>query len=140
MGGSARRGDGAADLVILDAFSSDAVPVHLITAEALADADRVLGADGLLAVNISSRYYALGPAVAAGVESLGLTVLERLHDPTADENTQGITTSDWLVATRDPADVAWFEGRGWSVVEPASEPLTDDRSDLLRLLRPDMLW
>jgi hypothetical protein len=94
----------------------------------------------VLAVNISSRYYALGPAVAAGVEPLGLTVLERLHDPTAEENTQGITTSDWLVATRDPADVAWFEGRGWSVVEPASEPLTDDRSDLLRLLRPDMLW
>lgn len=135
-----READGAADLVILDAFSSDAVPIHLITAEALADADRVLADDGLLAVNISSRYYALGPAVAAGVAPLGLTVLERLHDPTAAENAQGITTSDWLVAVRDPADIAWFESRGWSVVEPASEPLTDDRSDLLRLLRPDMLW
>jgi hypothetical protein len=132
--------DGAADIVILDAFSSDAVPVHLMTAEALADAHRVTGSTGLLAVNISSRYYALGPAVAAGVEPLGLTVLRRLHDPADAEAERGITTSDWLVATADPADVAWFEGRGWTVVAPADEPLTDDRSDLLRLLRPDMLW
>jgi len=135
-----RQADGSADLVILDAFSSDALPIHLITAEALADAERVVDAGGLLAVNISSRYYALGPAVAAGLEPFGLTVLERLHDPTEAESARGITTSDWLVATDDPADVAWFGARGWAAVPPAAEPLTDDRSDLLRLLRPDMLW
>lgn len=132
--------DASADVVILDAFSSDAVPIHLITAEALADAVRVLEPAGLLAVNISSRYYALGPAVAAGVEPLGMTVLERLHDPSDEEAARGITTSDWLVATGDAHDVVWFEDRGWHVVPPAAEPLTDDRSDTLRLLRPDMLW
>jgi hypothetical protein len=135
-----QEADGAADLVILDAFSSDALPIHLITAEALADAERVLDPEGLLAVNISSRYYALGPAIAAGLEPLGLTVMERLHDPTTEEGARGITTSDWLVATDDPADMAWFEARGWSVAAPAAAPLTDDRSDLLRLLRPDMLF
>jgi hypothetical protein len=135
-----RAPDGSADLVVLDAFSSDSVPIHLLTREALVDARRVLATDGLLAVNISSRSYALGPAVSAGLASTGATVLERLHDPGPEATSQGITTSDWLVAVDDPADVAWFEGRGWHVVPPADQPLTDDRSDVLRLLRPGALW
>jgi hypothetical protein len=135
-----RAPTGSADLVVLDAFASDAVPVHLITAEALADAVRVLDDDGLLAVNVSSRYYTLAPAVAAGVAPLGMTALERLHDPTDAEAERGITTSNWVVATADPEDVAWFTERGWSVVEPAARPLTDDRSDVIRLLRLDSLW
>ena len=47
----------------MDAFSSDAVPAHLLTREALADADRALREDGILAVHVSNRYYGLGPPV-----------------------------------------------------------------------------
>ena len=53
--------DDSLGLVIMDAFSSDAVPAHLITIEALADADRALREDGILAVHVSNRYYDLGP-------------------------------------------------------------------------------
>jgi hypothetical protein len=127
-------------LVILDAFTSDVIPVHLLTREALASAWRAVAPGGLIAVNISSRTYALGPTVAAGLAPDGVTVLERLHDPTPDQKLAGITTSDWLVGTTDPTTVAWFKDRGWQPVAPAAEPLTDDRSDLLRLLRPGALW
>ncbi len=128
------------ELVVLDAFSSDAMPIHLMTTEALAAATRTLTHDGLLAVNISSRSYALGPTIAAGVAPLGLTALERLDQPTTEEAARGITTSDWVVAVLRPDDVAWFTDHGWTVLTPAATPFTDDRSDIIRLLRPDILW
>ena len=50
---------------ILDAFSSDSPPVHLLTAEAVADEVRTVKPDGLIAFHVSNRYYDLAPAVAA---------------------------------------------------------------------------
>jgi hypothetical protein len=130
----------SAELVVLDAFASDAVPVHLLTVEALTDAGRVLTPDGLLAINVSSRYYDLGPAGAAGVAPLGMVTLRRLHEPSEAEADRGITTSDWLVATDDATDVDWFEAAGWRVVPADQPPLTDDHADILRLLRTDALF
>jgi hypothetical protein len=132
--------DGAWDLVVLDAFSSDVLPVHLITAEALAEDVRVLAPGGLLAVNVSSRHYDLAPPIATALGSAGRTTLRRVHEPTAQERARGVTTSEWVVATDAPDDVAWFEARGWSRVLLAAEPLTDDRSDVLRFVRLDALW
>ncbi len=54
--------DGRFDLLVLDAFSSDSVPVHLLTAEAIADEIRITAPDGLIAFHISNRYYDLAPA------------------------------------------------------------------------------
>ncbi len=67
----ADEADDSLGLVIMDAFSSDAVPAHLLTAEALADADRALREDGILAVHVSNRYYDLGPPVAAALRGPG---------------------------------------------------------------------
>ena len=97
----ADEADDSLGLVIMDAFSSDAVPAHLLTAEALADADRALREDGILAVHVSNRYYDLGPPVAAALEDLGLTVLELQYVPTPEEVAGGAGLAHFVVGTRD---------------------------------------
>src|SRR5439155_4465060 len=59
------------DLIVLDAFSSDAVPVHLLTREAVALYRSRLSARGLLVFNVSNRYVRLAPILAAVARDLG---------------------------------------------------------------------
>lgn len=125
--------DGRYDLLILDAFSSDSVPVHLLTAEAIADEVRLIKAHGLLAFHISNRYYDLAPPIAAAVTSEGLTMLEKLHSPGAIRE-PGELPSRWLVASRDREALEKLRAVGWSAVRPADRPFSDDYSDLLRYL------
>jgi len=127
--------DGSFDLVVLDAFSSDAIPTHLLTVEALADDRRVLRPDGVLAVHISNRYYDLAPALRAAGERLGLTVLERRYGPTPSESAAGAAPSIWVVATSDPATADRYRADGWQATTGAGVvPLTDDHPDVLRFL------
>jgi SAM-dependent methyltransferase len=139
--GDARRtlahvADATHDLLVLDAFSSDAIPAHLLTREALAGDLRVVRPGGLLLVHVSNRYYDLAPAVAAGASPLGATVLERVYDPPAESEVEsGASPSVWVAATSDPALVARLRGVGWTAVTTDSAPLTDDHPDLLRFLR-----
>jgi hypothetical protein len=63
--------DGAYDLLVLDAFSSDAVPVHLLTVESMATAMRTGRAGGVIAVHISNRFLDLEPIVAAAAKANG---------------------------------------------------------------------
>lgn len=135
----AREPAASHDLVMMDAFSSDSIPVHLITVEALAESLRTLRPHGLLAVHVSNRYYDIGPAVAAGARRLGLDVVELQYQPTVEEAKAGAGLAHWLVAARDPADLAGLRERGWIDARVADRPLTDDFADLLRHLRPGVL-
>lgn len=130
---------GSYDLLVLDAFSSDAVPAHLLTAEAIADDARVLRPDGMLAFHVSNRYYDLAPAVASAARQAGLTVLQRIYTPTEADARLGATISHWLIATREPDDVPGLLAAGWEPIREGVAPLTDDHPDLLRLLRAG-LW
>ena len=122
------------DLLVLDAFSSDSIPVHLLTTEALATEWRTVRPGGLMGFHISNRYYDLTPAIAAGAQTLGLTVLERTHIPDSSGQAQGATPSRWLAATDDPATIARLEAIGWAPTVAADHPFTDDYSDLLTYL------
>jgi spermidine synthase len=126
---------GAFDLQILDVFSSDAVPAHLLTVEALAEDLRVLRPDGLLAIHVSNRYYDLAPAVGAAGERQGLTVVERRYHPTPAEAAAGASPSTWVVATASPAAAQDFLDIGWTATRHEGvEPVTDDHPDVLRFL------
>jgi hypothetical protein len=125
---------GGFDLLVLDAFSSDAIPVHLLTVEAIADELRTIRPNGLLAFHVSNRYYDLGPAIAAGAQASGLTVLERFHTPSESARAEGATPSHWLAASADALTIASLTARGWSEVVPADRPFTDDYADLIRFL------
>lgn len=130
-----REPAGGFDLLILDAFSSDAIPVHLLTVEAIADELRTIRPGGLLAFHVSNRYYDLGPAIAAGAQSEGLTVLERFDTPGDAARAQGATPSHWLAASADPGIIASLIARRWGPVTQADRPFTDDYADLIRYLR-----
>ena len=77
----------SADVLVIDAFSSDSVPMHLLTREAFAGYRRHLRPDGLLMVHISNRYLDLTPVIGAATE-WGWTARTRLYLPTAAEKTR----------------------------------------------------
>lgn len=122
------------DLLVLDAFSSDAVPPHLLTREAIETYLRALRPGGVLAFNISNRNYNLTKALGATARSLGLGVAERgyVSDPAAYQQ-QAAIDSAWVVVGI-PADVARFVAGGWTPALDSGPVLTDDYPDLTRVL------
>ena len=131
---------GTYDLLVLDAFSSDAVPAHLLTQEAMAVYLRALKPGGMLAFHLSNRYYDLGPPVATTLGSLGWSTLEKSHEPDGDEEVI-VQASYWVVAAAGSDAAAAgplepFPDDGWVPVASGGPILTDDFSDLFRVLRP----
>jgi hypothetical protein len=127
--------DASYDLLVLDAFSSDAIPTHLLTLEALTDDRRVIRPGGLIVTHVSNRYYDLAPAIGAAGLRLGMTVLQRRYAPTEAEALAGASPSAWVAMTTDAATVAALRTRGWTDVDAtAVDPVTDDRPDVLRFL------
>jgi SAM-dependent methyltransferase len=121
------------DLIVLDAFTSDAVPAHLLTAEAIATYVDKLRPGGVACFQLSNRYYDLAPSVASTASSVRLDAVERVGEPTEQEKSElGAQGSFWLVVGH-PTDVARFARAGWTRPPPGIV-LTDDYSDLTRLL------
>lgn len=127
------------DLLALDAFSSDAVPMHLMTAEAFAAYGRVLAPEGLLLVHISNRFLALGPVVAGAAKVGGWQGLRLIHIPTPAERDDEGTVSDWIALSRSPRVLATLKARSreWRplVAEPGFNGWTDDHASLVPVLR-----
>jgi hypothetical protein len=115
-------------LIILDAFSSDAVPTHLLTLEAFSAYLEKLAPDGIIVVNISNRFIDLLPILAAAGARLGLTVASRF-DTTTDRLAR---SSKWVAMARSPERLApLIAEHGWSRASSGgAEAWTDDRSDL----------
>jgi hypothetical protein len=129
--------DGSFGMLVLDAFSSDAVPAHLLTREALALYMRKLAPGGLLAFHLSNRFVDLEPVVASGAAALGLATLAR-YDRASDQDLRdGKSSSLWLVAARGAVDLAPLAGDNrWhpARITPTGS-WTDDASDVWRALR-----
>jgi hypothetical protein len=125
------------DLLALDAFSSDAVPIHMLTREAFADYARALQPHGLLLVHISNRFMDLTPVVAAAAEAGKWHVIELLDRPPSGD---GGALSHWVALSRDPDALHKLEGigTGWVRVKhhPGFRGWTDDYASILPLLHP----
>jgi hypothetical protein len=126
------------DLILVDAFSSDAIPVHLLTREALRLYLDALEPDGILALHISNRYLRLEPVVAHLAEDAGLRGMV-IDDPFAGEVEGGIESTLAIVA-RSPeafgrlaADVHWTASP--LEVEPRVAVWTDDFHSLLSVFK-----
>lgn len=121
------------DLLVLDAFSSDAVPVHLMTREAFATYRRVLAPSGLLMVHISNRYLALAPVVGATARKDHWYAARLLHSPTPEE--EQAVVSDWVALSPDADTLARLMGgdAGWTPLsgEPGRHAWTDDYASIL---------
>jgi hypothetical protein len=129
----------AFDVLVVDAFSSDAVPVHLLTREALRLYLEKLDAGGVLAFNITNSYLNLAPLIADLGHDAELVVLVQ-HDLLADAAaiSLGKATSRWAVMARS-ADALGPLARDarWRPVPARSTAMawTDDFSDPLSLVR-----
>lgn len=122
---------GAYDLVVLDAFSSDSIPVHLLPREAIRGfADRV-NADGALVVHVSNQVFDLEPVLAAAEEDLGWSGVIGQGGSGV-----GATQSRWVVLTRDEAASASLRHReGWRALDRSRIiRWTDDYSSILAVL------
>lgn len=126
--------DGAYDLVVLDAFSSDAIPVHLLTREALALYRRTLAPGGWLAVHISNRYLNLEPLVASLARETGWVC--RSSDDATENDYPGKEASHWLVLARTEKDLGRLAKQSvWAPAEGAERvtPWTDQRASVLEV-------
>jgi hypothetical protein len=121
-------------LLIVDAFSSDAIPVHLLTREALRTYRDRLQPDGLLAFNISNRYLNLRSVLANLARDAGLRCFVRDDlSPSAEERAAGKSPSVWAVLTASSSDAANLRRAGWDELrgDPRQPVWTDDFSNLL---------
>jgi hypothetical protein len=127
------------DLLILDAYSSDAIPLHLITREALVLYSERLAPDGLLAFHISNRYLDLEPVLARLAQDAGLETLTRFDRAvTPEEAAMGKWQSNWLLMTR-PDDIppTLANSPHWRTaqVRPDTPLWSDDFASLLSALK-----
>ena len=122
-------------LLVLDAFSSDAIPVHLLTKEAVAMYLRKLTPNGLLAFHISNRYLDLEPVLDAIAHELKVIPYIQEDGPGDEEKLQGKTQSRWMLFARRKEDLGALIGRVtyWDVSTPETLPKvwTDDFSNVL---------
>ncbi|WP_326524317.1 fused MFS/spermidine synthase [Sphingomonas sp.] len=134
----AEEAAGSFDILALDAFSSDAVPMHLMTREAFETYGRVLPRNGLLLVHVSNRFLDLEPVVAAsGATGKWLGAMMSYH-PHESEGEQA-ASSDWIALTRDPSTFARLisDGGDWRPLSPRPgfTAWSDDYATILPVLR-----
>jgi spermidine synthase len=135
-----RQTQGARDLLVVDAFSSDSVPMHLLTREAFGVYGRYLTRDGLLMIHISNRYLTLEPVVAAARQS-GWHTRIRFDRPVQNERNKAMTASSWVALSRNPATLAALEKASppasWEALA-AGQPVmawTDDHASILPIIK-----
>jgi SAM-dependent methyltransferase len=133
----ARAAPESLDLLALDAFSSDSVPIHLLTREAFADYARALQPKGLLLVHISNRFLDLTPVVSAAAQAGGWHAIELLDRPSSLDEASSL--SQWVALSRDPIAIERLEGigTGWRPLPRYRQyrGWSDDYASILPLLR-----
>jgi len=127
------------DVLAVDAFSSDAIPVHLITREALQTYLRHMKPDGIVAFHVSNRFLDLIPVVARLAKELDVHAALISDDPADDEDNVLKSRSDWVLVSRDAGAL-----KAPAIVEAGAEPAkdhpgwrtwTDDYSNLVQILK-----
>ena len=129
-------------LMLIDAFSSDSIPAHLLTKQALELYFNRLSDDGLLALHISNRYLKLEPVVDQIVRSLGYAALKR-SDHTDDSiyrdkvEVSGKLASSWVIVAKKPESFGGLlEDGNWKPLEknPSVGLWTDDYTPITKAL------
>ena len=135
-------------MIVVDAFSSDSIPVHLLTKQAVQMYFEHLEDDGVLVLHISNRYLDLKPVAARIAQELGLAAV---HQWDTDGGIPGKQSSEWVLVAKKRADFGSLleltteveeDGKTvtrtrWDELKPgADDPLwTDDFTNLLQIFR-----
>ena len=128
-----RESDQQFDVLVLDAFSGDAIPVHLLTSEAMLIYTRHLRPEGVLAIHISNTYFDLEPVVRALGNEFGLSARMQSCDRGADGGVA--LDSVWMLLCRQPEVLTSVLGPETRTAVSRTVLWTDDRNNLLHVLR-----
>jgi len=124
------------DILVIDAFSSDSIPTHLVTREALAVYLKHMAPDGIIAFHVTNRYLDLPPVVKMIADAHGIPAVLVSHDP--DEKDERYSRTDWVLVTRDKGFLQSdpIKRAEAEITVPAGLSLwTDDFNNLLRILK-----
>jgi SAM-dependent methyltransferase len=124
----------AFDVIAVDAFSGDSIPVHLLTIEAIREYFRHLAPDGVLTIHVSNKFLKLGGVVSRAAKELGKSAILIINE---DDNLEATYAADWIVLVNNPEVLKhkrWDVGNRFPVPEP-SDLWTDDYSNLVRILK-----
>ncbi len=143
-----REPEGRLDLLAVDAFSSDAIPIHLLTREALQVYRRALKPDGLLLLHISNRYLDLEPVLAAAAKSDGWHAAAFDYSPERGEEERNLSRSIWVAMTMDKDSLMTLriasadDAHLWRPLQarPGFPGWTDDYASILPLLEGWDAW
>ncbi|MGH9379446.1 MAG: fused MFS/spermidine synthase [Thermoanaerobaculia bacterium] len=117
-------------LLVIDAFTSDAIPVHLLTLEALERYLEAIERNGTIVLNISNRHLDLAPVLRAAAEELGLAALHR----NGRGDGEGAVPSHWVAMARHRQSLQGLRIAGWSELPNRRELWTDQRSSIWSVL------
>jgi spermidine synthase len=129
--------DASYDAIVLDAFSSDSIPVHLLTTDAVELYLDKVRDGGIVVFHVSNQYLELEPVAAGIAKHHGLTGVVRRHRVTPRERAAGLTDSHWIAVARERSSLGSLpEARGW-VPLPSGDGLpvwTDESSNVLDVI------
>lgn len=131
---------GAYDIVFVDAFSSDSVPTHLLTQEAIGGYLRVLKPDGVVVLHLSNRNLEITTPAVASVRALGAPALHQIYIENPKRAPMWEASTEALVVGRSEAALADFRSdpRWRSPPVSKARPWTDDYVDLFGALWRDL--
>jgi spermidine synthase len=124
------------DVLAVDAFSGDSVPVHLLTREAMQLYAKHMNKNGIIAVHVSNRYLDLEPVVRAGADAIGQMALEVSDE--REESDEVCYGSTWILVMRGETKAARESAltAGTEIKVPENfRPWTDSFSNLIGVLR-----
>ena len=134
---------GRFDVLAVDAFSSDAIPLHLLTREAFETYRRTLSPEGVLLVHVSNRFLDLEPVVAAIAKSVGMSARQFVYQPDPQGQADGYNASIWIALTSSEAAMVRFteatgQGGDWVPIEADADvpAWTDGFASILPVLKP----
>lgn len=136
------------DILAVDAFSSDAVPMHLLTHEALRVYGRAVQPNGIVLFHISNRFLDLRPVIAELAQSSGWTAAMLEYVPTDEEAAQNATISVWIALSRNPDTLSRLmqlsgdDATVWRSLDPRPgfAGWTDDHASILPIINFDAFW
>lgn len=125
--------DGQFDVLLVDAFSSDAIPTHLLTKEAMAIYRQKVKPDGLILIHISNKHMTLGSAVAGIAKANGMVFRANDSDEGYDEDNHMFGSNVVAVARNEAALGRLAKTKGWDPIEPDPDKWvwTDDYSNVI---------
>ncbi|MDK2760707.1 MAG: fused MFS/spermidine synthase [Sphingopyxis sp.] len=98
------------DVLVIDAFSSDAIPLHLLTKEAIGIYSRAMKPDGVLLIHISNRFFDLEPVLAAEGKARGWSTAIRMDPGPIGDELADLTGSNWVALTATPERMRQLTG------------------------------